>query len=248
VRPTAADRTCAHHEGAPGIAVCADCGADICGACHGADARGFAVCPPCRGDSPSSVPAWESRDRRYRPGAYAETLWKLIRYPRTFFRDVAPDGAWVPPVVFGCVSALIGVLGGRIGKLAVGSSFTERLAEYEAAQSIPQSELQWLVLLSAPISAALAVGAHIAILRVASRVGGAEMDWIAATRVGGYALGVFVFLLIPPVYGFEVGGLLAVFWLFNLEASALRHLFGLSAWRATFIVLLPVLVALLCAG
>lgn len=248
MRPTAADRTCAHHEGAPGIAVCADCGADICGACHAADARAFAVCPPCRGDSPSSVPAWESREQRYRPGGYGATLWKLLRYPRTFFRDFAADGAWLPPVVFGFVSALIGVLGGRIGKLAFDPSFGEQLAEYGAAQSLPQSELQVLVLLSAPISAAIALAAHIAILRVAAQVGGADMDWRAAARVGGYALGVFIFLLIPPVYGFEVGGLLAVFWLFNLEASALRHLYGMSPWRATFVVLLPVLVALLCAG
>lgn len=248
MNPSADDRTCVHHDGAPALAICAECGGDICGACHAADERGYAVCPPCRGEPPSTAPDWERSGRRFRPAAYVSTLWRLVREPRTFFREFSAEGPWIPACTFGFLSALFGILVGRILELAVDPSFLESLEEYAAARSLPTDDLELFVLGTSPVSALLVVGVHVAVLRVAARVGGAEMSWRTAVRIGGYALGVAVFLALPPVYDFEIGGLLAVFWLFNLEASALRHLYDMSPWRATFVVLVPVLAALMCAG
>lgn len=246
--PPEAEPTCRHHPDAPALAICADCGADICGECHAWDRRGFALCPVCRGESIHEVPDWESPEGPYTPANYVRTLSAVVRSPRSFFTRFAPDGRWMPAVAFGFVTVLLGLLVDRVWKISLDSNFEATLGEFAATESIPRDELQWLLFLSIPISALLVIGVHTAALKVAAGVAGAPLDWSRAARIAGYALGSFAFLLVPPVYGFEVGTFLAVFWLFNLEATALEHAYDFSAWRGTLTVLVPVLVAMMCAG
>ncbi len=246
--PPSTDPTCNYHQSSPAIAVCAECGADMCGACHGFDARGFALCPACRGGVPDTRPDWEAESTAYTPRAYASTLWEILRSPRAYFGEVSARGPWLPAVIFGFISVTFGLLVDRLWKFTFETGFQATLSEYTAAQELTPDELQLLAFLSVPLSALLAGAVHIGALKVAIEVAGADSSWSTTARIGGYALASYLFLLIPPVAGFPLGHLLAVVWLFNLEASALRSLYGFGPWKATGTVIVPAMLLMTCGG
>ncbi len=248
MNPPSNDPTCDYHESAPAVAVCADCGADICGACHDHDERGFALCPSCRGVSETEAPDWEAGDGKYTPRAYVETLWKVLRHPRMYLQRLSPNGESLPAVVFGFISMTFGLLVDRIWKFTLDTGFQETLTEYGAAEQFAPEELRVIVFLATPLSALFAGAIHIGALKAALQIAGGDASWKMVSRIGGYALGAYLFLVIPPIAGFPVGHLLAVIWLFNLEASALQSMCEFDPWKATLTVMVPAMLLMTCGG
>ncbi|MFB6352436.1 MAG: YIP1 family protein [Bradymonadaceae bacterium] len=247
--PPSTNPTCRRHEEAPGLAVCAECGADMCGACHGFDRRGFAVCPACRGDPDRSRPLWERGEDQYTPRAYARTIWQVIRHPRQFSERIPLEEGWLPALLFGFITMTVGLLVDRAWTLALQPEFLSTLTEYtEAAQDIPRDQLRLMVFLTTPVSVLLAGAVHIGALKAAVDIAGGSASWTGITRIAGYAFGSYLFFLIPPVAGFPIGRLLAIVWLFNLEASALQNHYGFEPWKATFTVVLPAMLLMVCGG
>lgn len=242
------DRPCAYHPDVPSIAVCAECDADVCGGCHDADDRGYAICPACRDVAPGRPSAWGNEGSGYSPTAYATTLWRLLRHPRSFYGSLPDRGPWMPPLVFGTLTVVVGLLASRGWSLALEPGFTESLTQFADLETLSQTELQIAILASTPLSAGLAVGAHVAALRASVTVAGADIAWSRLARIAGYALGAYVFLLVPPVQGLELGRFLAVFWIFNLEANALETYADFGPWTATATVAFPVLVLMICGA
>lgn len=246
--PSSQEPSCKYHEEIPALAVCSDCGADVCGACHGYDRRGLALCPTCRGVSQSELPPWECTPADYTPRGYIRTLWQILRYPRTFFEGFRADGKWLPALLFGFVSMTVGLLIDRVWKFAMDPEFISTLNELTASQPLAPEQMRILVFLTTPLTVLLAGALHIGALKTAISIAGESCEWRTATRLGGYSLGAYLMLILPPVYGLSVGHFLAVLWLFNLEASALQRFYGFGPWKSTFTVMLPVLLVLTCGG
>lgn len=154
----------------------------------------------------------------------------------------------MPALVFGYLCTVVGMLLGRLGAVALDPSFGEALGQFATTNDLSTSRLRLLVVLATPVSALLAVGTHIVALRIAARVAGVDMTWEASARIAGYALGAAIFIAIPPIYGFEIGVLLTIFWLYNHESAALHHRYDMSRWRAALTVVLPALFLVTCVG
>lgn len=241
-------RTCAHHDQAPALALCTDCGADICGACHGSDGRGFALCPACRGEEPARFHAWEDPGREYSPRTFGRTLWAALRSPSTFFEDVDTGGSLWPPLIFGILTMTVGMLIGRTWKLLLVPEFGASLADMASDQGITETQARVALLVGTPLLAAASAAVHTVLLKVAIGVAGEETDWRTCARIVGYSFAAYALMILPPIAGFPLGHLLVIIWLFNLEAGALEYYFDFGRIKATLVVLAPIFLSMMCGG
>lgn len=242
-------RPCSHHPDAPAIAVCHDCRADICGACHGTDTRGLAICRPCRrAHSPSPVP-WEDPADGPSLRGFGSTLWAALTNPRTFFRHFRTTDSWGWAAAFGILCIILGTLVNTFWQQLFSARWAETTRAWQTELGIAPDLVPWLIYASIPFGALLLYFIHTGLMYLALRaldVDGA--DWSVVSRITGYSLAAYALLIVPPVGDFSLGHFLMVLWLFNLEVGAVRALFGLGFWRSIGVVLVPFVVFLFVIG
>jgi hypothetical protein len=237
---------CAYHEGAPALARCGGCDAAICGACHRPDDRGIALCPECRDGSTGDLHPWEAPGVDYTPAAYGQTLWAALRHARAFFGRIPAEGALAPALVFGLMTATLGLTIGQTWQLLLVDDFGARLADLASQQGISETQARLAVFLGAPLQALFGFGLHAALLRLALRVKGRSVPWRQVARIVGYVSAGWAFLLIPPILQFPIGELLAIFWMFRLETAALEDFYGFERMTATLLAAGPIFATSLC--
>ncbi len=244
------DRTCTHHAELPAIAVCTSCGQDICSRCHGIDIRGMALCRPCQREmAPPAVP-WEADDEETTSlHRFLETAWAALAGPRSFFRRFRRSPSWLPAASFGILCIGIGMLVNTLWQKAFSADYDETLATYHAEVGVSPEIIELLMIGAIPFGAVFLYFIHTALFYLAARtfqVDGA--NWHRIATITGYSLAAYLLLVFPPIGEFSLGHFLMIFWLFNLEVSAVRSLFGLGFWRAIGVVLLPMIVFVLVIG
>ena len=236
--------TCAYHEGAPGIAVCTECSADICAACHGSDLRGYCVCASCREKFAPPTTPWEDPRADYSPRAFGQTLWDAIKSPRSFFHKTRFSGSWVPAVVFGAICLAVGLLFSSAWQLLLLDETGKLLAEMADKAGVTMEMARAAVFLAVPVRAVIVFGLHLGLFHLAMKVAGARSNLSLDARIVGYSLSAYAFLLIPPIGDFALGHFLAIIWLFNLEVTAVRLYFRMGVWKSMFAVMVPLLLIL----
>ncbi|WP_158542649.1 B-box zinc finger protein [Lujinxingia litoralis] len=246
---SSSERICAHHEGAPAIAVCTACRADICGACHGADLRGFAICKPCRQQRLPSLPEWEHGERRFTPSGFVLTAVSAMTSPRTFFPALVTSPRWGAAAGFGILSVLVGTFAQTLWRKAFSPLYPDLIELYTTELNVAPQLAEVALFASLPMGALTLYFLHTAMLYFALRIFGVnQARWGITARITGYALATYLLLLIPPLGSFELGHFLMVVWLFNLEVTAVRMLFGMGFWRSMLAVLLPFMLLLSMTG
>ncbi|QDG53404.1 hypothetical protein FIV42_22455 [Persicimonas caeni] len=237
-------RTCSHHEGAPAIAICTECGGDICAACHGSDLRGYCICSVCREKFAPPTTPWEDPNEDYSPRAFARTLVDVVTSPRTFFQNVRFSGSWGPAVAFGLLCLGVGLLFSTGWQMLFFEQYQE-LINTVAEQSGATFDMARVALFVAvPIRAVLIFMAHVGIFHLATRLAGGHSSFSLSARIVGYASAGYAFLLIPPIAEFPLGHFLSIIWVFNIEIGALRMYFRMGIWRAMFVVMATLMLLL----
>ena len=243
---------CDVHPERPAIAVCTRCDAEVCGACHGTDLRGFAVCQVCRerivGQQLPGVP-WET-PQASTTTAFLRTLARALRHPRLFPVQLitsAPDRSSVPALLYGMLCHSLGAMGAMIWTFLLTPGLNNALRE-AFGPNVPLPLLRGLSFLSIPLVAAMTLFVQIVCLQVAVRLAGGQARWPLTTRIVCYASSAYLFGLIPPIFGFPLGQMLAVIWLLNLEFSALQHLYRMPPIRSVLASTAAFLAAMIALG
>lgn len=230
-------RTCTHHEGAPAIAICTQCGGDICAACHGSDLRGYCVCSACRQQLAPPTTPWEDPNADYSPSAFARTVADVVKSPRTFFNNVRFSGSWGPAVAFGLVCMGLGLLFSTTWQLVFFDQVAKQLSDYAHEMGTTLETVKVAMFVSIPFRMALGFLVHAGVLHGAIKLAGGRSTFKMSARIVGYASAAYVFLLIPPIGEFILGHFLAIIWLFNIEMGALRTYFRLGVWKSMAVVM-----------
>ncbi|RVU42570.1 hypothetical protein FRC91_08845 [Bradymonadales bacterium TMQ1] len=246
---TAPSRLCAHHPSAPAIARCTACDAEICGGCHGTDLRGFAVCRPCRQERMPALPEWEAGERRFTPSGFVLTAVQAMTSPRTFFPALITNPRWAPAAGFGLIAVMIGTLAQTLWRKAFSPHYPEMVELYATELEIAPRLAEWAMYASLPMGALTLYMLHTAMLYLTLRIFGVKQArWALVAKLTGYAMATYLLLLVPPLGTFELGHFLMVVWLFNLEVTAARQIFGMGFWRSMLAVLVPFMLLLSMTG
>lgn len=245
----AGQRTCAHHDGAPAIAVCTECGGDICGECHGSDLRGLAICRECRGDHFATAPPWELKSPGPTPAGFAQTARDVLLAPRSFFRRVAPRKTWAPAALFGIICITAGTILNTLWQKAFSDDYAAALRQYQDDLGLSSQALEVFLFASIPVAAIVLYFLHTGLLYLTLRAFGVKAaNWAIVARITGYSLAAYLLLVFPPIGEFSLGHFLMILWLFNLEVTAVRWYFGLGFWKSMGVVLLPFMLFLFAVG
>lgn len=234
------ERTCTFHEEIPAIAVCTECGGDICGECHGMDPQGLAVCRECRGEfRPPGIP-WEMESPGPTAIGFGKTLVGALRAPRSFFMQMEPTNNWGPAAVFGVLCVTLGSLFSTIWQKAFSPEYSDLIVRYTEEFGTSAVMAEFAIFAMIPFGAVLLYFLHTALFFFALRMFGVEeATWSLVARIAGYSLSAYLLLLFPPLGEFSLGHFLMVIWLFNLEVSAVRWFFQIGFWKSMGVVLLP---------
>ena len=237
-------RSCTHHEGAPAIAVCTECGGDICAGCHGSDLRGYCVCSGCREKFAPPTTPWEDPTSDYSPRAFARTLVDVVTSPRSFFQKVRFSNSWVPAVSFGLMCMAVGLLFSTGWQMLFFEQFTEVLNTLVEQTGATPQVARAAMFLAIPIRVVVVFLAHVGLFHLAVKVAGGHSSFGLSARIIGYASAGYAFMLLPPIAEFPLGHFLAIIWLFNIEIGALRMYFRMNIWRSMFVVMATLLLLL----
>lgn len=238
-------RSCTHHEGAPAVAVCTKCCADICGECHSADLRGLAICQSCQlALSPPSIP-WETASSGPTLNGFIQTTVAALSAPRSFFLRYAPQDHWGLAAIFGIFCVTLGTFISTFWQRLFNAEYGERFLQYHEQFGLSPQFAELLLFASIPLGAVILYFVHTGLLYLALRAIQVESaTWSLVARITGYSLAAYLLMVFPPIAEFSLGHFLMVLWLFNLEVSAVRWFFGIGFWRSMGIVLLPFMVFL----
>lgn len=241
---------CANHPDHPAIAVCSLCKREICIHCHGVALNGYAVCKGCpvaEGLRPKT--AWESATG---VGSYIygffHTAVDMLSGPRRFFLD-RPFGSPVYALVFGYIALLIGNFFGVLWNSLFLGQYQEIVQQAAEQLDVSVEVAKTLNFVMVPVKAGLTLFLHTIALHLSlSLVGGSKVSLRAVSYLSGYAMAAFLFQLIPPIFDYPIGHLLAMVWVFNAEVNAAQTRFGLPFFRALFAVLVPFLLLSTLSG
>ncbi len=243
-QPSAARKTCTHHDGAPAIAICTECGGDICAACHGSDLRGYCVCSTCREKFAPPTTPWEDPNEDYSPSAFGRTLVDVLTSPRTFFQKVRFTGSWAPAVTFGLICMGVGMLFSTAWQMLFFEQYQEILKTVAEESGATLEMARTALFLAVPIRALLIFVAHVGIFHLATKIAGGHTDLSLSARIVGYASAGYALLVLPPIAEFPLGHFLSIIWVFNIEIGALRMYYRMGIWRAMFVVMATLLLLL----
>lgn len=240
-------RSCSVHEDERSIAICTQCGNEVCHRCHSSDLRGFTICSTCRGEPEDAFTPWEDPDHPSAPEALAVTAWGALSSPTKFWEPLRHNPRWLPAFVFGLVCIVFGdsmftswefLLNDRLE-----SMLRENMIDPNAA-NMPSSALRAMSMLRAIILAPLIFMVRTYMLRVAIRVAGGESDWATTARIFGYSCAGYLWMLLPPIMGLPIGHMLMLFWMFNIQIAGVRHFHrNLSQIESLLVVMIPLLIA-----
>ncbi|MFP4599475.1 MAG: YIP1 family protein [Persicimonas sp.] len=237
-------RQCVHHEAAPAVAICTECGGDVCAACHGSDLRGYCVCAVCREKFAPPTTPWEDPNQEYSPAAFAQTLREVVTSPRSFFQKVRFSDSWLPAIAFGAICMAVGLLSSTSWQFVFFEQANARLAEVATQFNTSVQTVKMLSFVSVPFRVLIGLAVHVGVFHLALKLAGGRTSRAISARIVGYASAGYAFLLIPPIGEFALGHFLAIIWIFNLEAGAIRAYFGLGIWRALAVVMATLLLML----
>jgi hypothetical protein len=229
--------TCSHHEGAPAIAICTECGGDVCAACHGSDLRGYCICSACREKFAPPTTPWEDANEDYSPSSFARTLTDVVTGPRSFFQKVRFSSSWVPAVAFGAICMVVGLSFKTTWQLLFFDPYVKALGDLAAQNGLSLEAIKVMAYVSIPFQVALGFLAHTGIFHMAVKIAGAHTTFGLSARIVGYASAGYIFFVVPPIGEFSLGHFLAIIWLFNIEMGALRMYFQMGIWRSMGVVL-----------
>ncbi len=226
------------------MAVCTECGGDICAACHGSDLRGYCICAACREKYAPPTTPWEDPRVEYSPRALGRTLLDVITSPRTFFGKVRFSGSVAPAVAFGLICMCLGLLFSTTWQLLFLDQVTKNLADLASQAGVSVHMLKIAAFVAIPLRAVLDFLIHATIFHLGVKLAGGRSTFSLSSRIVGYASAAYVFLIVPPIGDFVLGHFLAIIWLFNIEMGALRVYFRLGIWKSMFVVMATLLLIL----
>ncbi len=229
--------------------MCTRCGEEICAGCHGTDLRGLAVCTRCRGGMPVVEIPFEAEEPGPTFAGFRQTLSQAIFSPQMFFAGMPTQGVgWAPAAVFGTVCVALGLLANGLWEKAVGADYAEDIARNAEALGMTAGATEAALFLMIPLGAVITYFLHTALLYCSLRIFGVSTSWGVVARISGYALSGYVLMVAPPLGSFSLGHFLMIFWVFNLEVSAMRWLYGLGFWKSMGVVLLPLMLFIMATG
>jgi hypothetical protein len=242
------ERHCVHHPAQPAIAICTDCGGDICAPCHGMDIRGFCVCASCREKYGPVGTAWENPQTRWSVAGFGRTVVEALSSPRTFYARLNPRASATPAMVFGVICASIGLFFATLWQMLFGNNFDELLLTYSEQLAVSTDTTRLYLFASVPMVALFIYSMHVLLLYAALKLFGAQTNLHLTARIVGYAMAAYVLLVFPPLGTFSLGHFLMIVWLFNLEIGAVRWFFNLGFWKSMGVVMIPFIVMLMTTG
>lgn len=232
---------CYNHKELPAIAVCSLCGQDICIHCHTVALNGYAVCRGCPvADNLRPKTKWEGATGLL-SGLHglAYTIVEELSSPRRFF-SFRPFGRPMPALAFGYLVLTVGLFVGVIWSDLFLSRYDEMTLEVAKELSVSPDLVRHINVFSSPIRAALVLAIHTLVLW-----GGLLVLARSAIRfrdvayIAGYSMAGFAFLLIPPIFDYPVGHLLAVVWVFHSEFTAVQARYDTGFMRGLGAIILP---------
>lgn len=235
------------------MALCTECGGDICAACHGSDLRGYCICASCREKYAPPTTPWEDPRVDYSPGAFGRTLRDVLTAPQSFFRTVRFSGSVAPAVVFGLICLSLGLVFSTTWRMFLVDpqqlqEFIKQLGEVTHQVGLTVHMVKVVSFVVIPLRVALIFGIHTAAVHLGVKLAGKRSTLGLSARIVGYASAAYIFLLLPPIAGFAVGPFLAIIWLFNLQVGALRTYFNLSVGRTILVTVATLMLVIVFAG
>lgn len=235
---------CHQHQDQPSLARCTRCNQDICHLCHGSDLRGFAVCTACRREATRAGTPWEDTNSESTAAALVQTWWDAIRSPGQFWGPIPADGRWIPAVVFGIIFITLGSFASTTYELLFNEEIDKLLRDAVDNPEVPMSALRALSYARIPIIAPFVFGFHTVMLNAAVGIAGGKADIKTTAKIFGYACAGYTLMLIPPIAQIPIGHMLMIMWVFNIEIAGVRRFYDLSQFRAMFVVIIPMLIAI----
>ncbi len=234
------ERRCAYDEN-PAVAICTSCDEDICFRCHNATLTGFAVCDRCTQMVVEALRTrWESSRGLRRIHAFLFTFVAIASGSRNFFRVTPPFGPALPAFVFGCIAYAIGSEASTLWMWLFVDAFPEFISEVAKEAGVSPETAFYLRLGTIPIIAPMVLLFHIGLMHGMLRVVGASSTLRVVTRIVGYSSAAYLFQLVPPVYEFPLGHMMAVFWLVHVQLNAVRSYNPeIGIWKPMLVVFVP---------
>lgn len=241
---------CAHHDGAPRVAICSVCRKPICLDCHRATLTGYAVCTTCEDAVRESFKTrWETaRSVGEHLHAFGWTAVAVLSRGRAFYAATPAFGPAIKPALFGVLCTGIGAFSGTVWQWAFVERFDDFLGQFATDLGIPLSWALPVMIVTLPFVAPMTFLLHLALFHLALRWVGAPTNWTASTRIVSYASAAYLFQVVPPVADFPVGHMLAIVWLVNVEMMAIRQYFRLGMWQSMLVVFVPFVFQILVGG
>ncbi len=248
---------CAVHSNNEAIAICCTCHTHICVKCHRFNSLAYAICPVCEvalQNFEKTLFPWESVAVSQMPVAFFKTVKNVIFSPLAFFTDFSfwhrfdkkRKEGFSRALLFGILCSVFGVSISGYYKFLFVEDFVPELEKVLAASS-PEITLQtampFLVALF-PIIGLCAFFMHWFMLHIGLKALNIETNWSLTGRITAYSSAAYLALAIPPLAQFPIGYLIAIGFLVQLETTALRIVFQMSAAKTFVAILFPFLVTM----
>jgi hypothetical protein len=105
--PTAPGPFCAVHPEVPATAACPRCGNFVCAGCWVRIPGQADLCPACAARTPHELLPWDLRRELGLVRGFGQTLWQVLRRPRSTFASATPSGSVASSLAFGALCACL---------------------------------------------------------------------------------------------------------------------------------------------
>ena len=194
------DVACHTHHEHPAIAWCSRCKQPLCHYCFQHDLRGLCVCSACAAHKIQSGTAWDDPSQPSNLGAFADTLFDAIRSPHTFWKEISPQAAALPPLCFAMVCIFLGVAMNYAWLFILEPETMQRVREGLQLQ-LPEQFFKIFIFMRAILITPIHFFIHVVLLHylVNSFGSGGRVHYRLVTRIAGYSSAAYVLFFIPPI-------------------------------------------------
>lgn len=248
---------CAVHSNHDAIAICCTCHVNICVKCHRYNSLGYAICPACETElenSEKTLFPWESAPLIEMPIAFLKTAKNAMFTPLAFFTDFSfwhrfdsdrKDG-FVRALLFGAICSVFGFSISGLYRYLFIKDFVPQLEEViaETAPGMSLDTFLPFLFVLFPLIGITAFLMHWFMLHLGLKLLGSPTSWSLSGRVAAYSSAAYLAFAIPPIAQFPIGYIIAIGFLVQMETTALRIVFQLSAGKTFIAVLFPFIVTM----
>ncbi len=219
------------------IALCSRCGKPLCHHCHASDLRGFCVCFSCRQEKLEGPGTpWDDPESPSAINAFSETFYDALKSPSTFWESIPVHARPLPAVVFGLAWIALGITMQTVWQFALDEEYVN-LAREVMSVKLSGTAIKLLFIARVAIIAPVIFFLHTSILNSAIKLAGGTTRYGLTARIVGYACAAYALRFIPPVYGFPIGQMLMIVWLYNIELAGVMRYCQMERPRAMMAVL-----------